>query len=411
MLGMSTVIQSLRKTWDTYSRKLRKKVAKKHPYVSIASYINECPDKTQLLSTRTEHLVYATAMNNPYAEYAGKNAVEQSENVILHKGRTNEVRTVLITNATCYAYSDVVLLEDGRCLYEIKEREETRSITNFMDNAALWQDTEEWCKIKPCKKKQHIKSAIKIGGLFGFNFYHVLFQSMPKLFYTDGIDKNVPIFVERKVAEIGNLEQLLRWLNKDDREVLYMDEDVAYEVDELYIVSSPNLCIPNFRDGQSLYEPKAQYSVECIERLSKELLPRKADIKTPEKIYICRRKATSLRGYNEEEVFEAVRQVGYVDVYPEQMSISEQIALFHNAKEIIAPEGAALSNLMFIQPECKVIILYCMPTLSSEFASLVKMRGASITEIYDVPNDIQHASIQRSYRIEPDVLLEVLNSK
>lgn len=408
MSTMSNIIQSLRNTWDTYSRKLRKKIAKKHPYVSIASYAKECPDKAQVISSEQDHLVYAIAKNNPYSEYAGKNAVEQSENVILHEGGMNEVRTVRVKNATCYAYSDVILLEDGRCIYEIKEKEETRAITDFRDNAALWQDTDDWCKIKPCTRKQNLKNAIKIGGLFGFNFYHLLFQLLPRLFYVDSVDKDVPILIDRKVAEIENLEQLLRWLNKENREVIYMDEDVAYKVDELYIVSSPNLCIPNFKDGHSLYEPKAQYSVECIDRLSKELLSYKADIQTPEKIYVCRRNATKLRGYNEEDVFESVRKLGYVDVYPERMSIAEQIDLFHNAKEIIAPEGAALSNLMFIQSECKVVILYCMPTLSSEFASLVKMRGASITEIYDVPNDIEHASVQRRYHIEPSILTKTL---
>lgn len=412
MSGMSNIIQSLQNTWDTYVRKVRKKIAKKHRYVSIALYVSECPDKAQVIASVQEHLLYATAKNNPYAEYAGKNAIEKSENVLLQEGAQNEVRTVRIMNVTCYAYSDVILLEDGRCIYEIKEIEETRAITNFMDSAyALWKDSDDWCKLKPCAKKQHIAKAIKIGGMFGFNFYHVLFQLLPRLFYIGGIDKDVPIMVDRKVAEIGNMEQLLKWLNKEKREVIYMDEDVAYMVDELYIVSSPNLCIPNFKDGHSLYEPKAQYSIECIERLSRELLLHKADIKTPEKIYICRRKATALRGYNEEEVFEFVREFGFVDVYPEQMSMAEQIALFYNAKEIIAPEGAALSNLMFIQPDCKVIILYCMPTLSSEFASLVKLRGASITEIYDVPNDIQHASVQRRYHIEPSILTKTLEKR
>jgi hypothetical protein len=238
--------------------------------------------------------------------------------------------------------------------------------------------------------------------MFGFNFYHLLFQLLPRMMHTAEIDRSVPLLIDRKVAEIGNMQQLVDWFNAEKREIIYLNEKTEYRVEELYVITSVNLCIPNFKPGCSLYEPKSKYSMETIEMMRSVMLPHMAKIKTPEKIYICRRNATKLRSYNEEELYAIVKDMGFVDVYPETMTVGEQIALFSNAKMIISPEGAALSNTMFIQKDCKVVVMYCMPTLTSEFAGLIKMRGAQLIEIYDVPKDMTNPSVQRNYYIEPD---------
>lgn len=375
----------------------------------IEEYAKSQPDKAQILSEKAEHLKFAAAEPRTYDDYLGRTLVETGENIKLHDGGEVSVRKARLQHVKCFAYSDVVLLEDGRCIYDIKEIDEIRPITDYRDGI-LWEDTEKWCKLKPCKKTVTISRAIKIGGMFGFNFYHLIFQLLPRMMHTADIDPAVPLLLDRKVAEIGSMKQLADWFNTESREIIYLDEGTAYKVDELYIITSANICIPNFLPGYSLYEPKAMYSVEAIDKITSILIQHKADIKTPEKIYVCRRNATKMRSYNEEELFASVRDLGFVDVYPEKMPMAEQIALFYNAKIIVSPEGAALSNLMFIHPECKVVILYCMPTLTSEFASLVRMRGASLMELYDVPENMENPSLQRNYYISPEELRRALDT-
>lgn len=389
-----------------YARIL-KILAKKHHYVPIVQYVNECPDKAQILSDKIEHLQYAASDVQSYDAYLGCTMVETGEHIQLHEGGEAHVRTVRLLHATCYAYSDIVLLHDGRCFYDIKEIDEIRPITDYRDGI-LWKDHDEWCKLKKVKHTVIIPRGIKIGGMFGFNFYHLLFQLLPRMMHTSKIDRVVPVLLDRRVEEIGNMKQLVDWFNAENREIIYMDEKTEYKVEELYVITSANLCIPNFKDGYSMYEPKSKYSKETIEMMRTIMLPHKTTIATPEKIYICRRNATKLRSYNEEELYAIVKNMGFVDVYPETMTIGEQIALFSNAKIIISPEGAALSNTMFIQKDCKVVVMYCMPTLTSEFAGLIKMRGADLIEIYDVPQDMKNPSVQRNYYIEPQQLKNVV---
>jgi capsular polysaccharide biosynthesis protein len=48
---------------------------------------------------------------------------------------------------------------------------------------------------------------------------------------------------------------------------------------------------------------------------------------------------------------------GYVVIEPEKLTFLEQNQLFRNAKDIVAPTGAALANAIFCRPGARVAVL------------------------------------------------------
>ncbi len=85
---------------------------------------------------------------------------------------------------------------------------------------------------------------------------------------------------------------------------------------------------------------------------------------TPSAIYIDRRRAAARPLLNEAELIASLEALGVVAVALEALSPTEQIALFRNARCIIAPHGAGLANLAFAKPGgCRVLELqmdaYC----------------------------------------------------
>lgn len=367
-------------------------LAKRHCYTSLESYVFVCPDKAEMLSIRMESLVYTIG----------------GESVFLQQGGQVAVKKALIRNASCFVYSDIILLEDGRCLYGLKELDFLLPIVRFNDEILL-EDTRHWCKLKTCKKVEHIKSAIKIGGMFGFNYYHFMFQILPKMFEIGDIHSSVPLLVDKKAEDVPSMKQLLEWCNTAHREVIYMDYDVRYEVEGLYVVNSPNVCIPNLQRKHVFYEPKALFSQKSLIQL-RETLMEYMDTKSvcPEKIYVCRKQATKLRGYNEDELLAVAQRYGYEAVYPETLTVGQQMALFQQAKYIIAPEGAALSNLVYASEGSSLIIMYCMRGISSEFVPIALTNGMIVHELWDTPKSRRDTSYQRKYYIEPKQLEKVL---
>ena len=50
-------------------------------------------------------------------------------------------------------------------------------------------------------------------------------------------------------------------------------------------------------------------------------------------------------------------EMGFTIVYPGKLKFAEQITLFANAIIIVGPTGAGMANIVFSEPECKIVIL------------------------------------------------------
>jgi capsular polysaccharide biosynthesis protein len=75
------------------------------------------------------------------------------------------------------------------------------------------------------------------------------------------------------------------------------------------------------------------------------------------RVYVSRARATYRQVRNEDRIVYMLNRYGFVVAYLEEMSVAEQIRLFHSARIIIAPHGAGLTNVMFCEPNAAVIEL------------------------------------------------------
>lgn len=367
--------------WQTF-------LAKRHYYTSLQSYVFECPGNAQILSIYTEPTKYAINNN-------GVNLVDGGQVI---------VKIARINNATCFVYSDIVLLDDGRCIYELKELDYLHSKADFSDEILL-KDTKHWCKLRRCHQIEEIKAAIKIGGMFGFNYYHFVFQILPKLMETSKIDKSIPILLDQAAADIESMRQLVSWCNAEGRDIIYMDYDIAYRVKDLYTISDSNVCVPNWKKRNiSSSFAQCAYSPNSIENMAEMLLANASNKITPEKIFICRGRASKRRSYNEQELLNLAQKYGFEPIYPEELPVDEQINIYHRAKVIIAAGGAALCNLIYCQPDCKLIILCGSHLATSLFSSLILMKGGKVIELH---NDGKSKGYQGDFHIN---LLEFENA-
>ena len=237
--------------------------AEKHYYTSLESYAQEYPEKAKIISERKESLVYAKG-NDLKLQNAGQISIKHTH---LH-------------NVICYVYSDVIELHDGRCLYELKECEYLRPYVDYTDEIIL-KDTDSWCKLKKCHKIEHISKAIKIGGMFGFNYYHFMYQILPRMFELTDIDSGIPLLLDKMAEVVESMRQLVQWCNFKKRDIIYMDYDIAYHVDELYTITSPNMCVPNWKDGIRDNIISSAYSQKIMDVVYNSLIKHAAK----EKIY------------------------------------------------------------------------------------------------------------------------------
>lgn len=82
-----------------------------------------------------------------------------------------------------------------------------------------------------------------------------------------------------------------------------------------------------------------------------------SDAAPTRRLYLSRAGASRRHVLNENEVLRTLRPFGFECVHPEALSVREQVLLFSQAAHVVAPSGAALTNMLFMPPGGRVLII------------------------------------------------------
>jgi len=104
-------------------------------------------------------------------------------------------------------------------------------------------------------------------------------------------------------------------------------------------------------------------------------LPKGGDeVKYSEKIFISRRNAPRRRILNEDEIMGILGPMGYSLYVPDEMSFSEQVKLFSQAKVIIGGHGSGIMNIIFSQ-KAFLIELFVDTHIRPDFMQIMNIHG------------------------------------
>lgn len=375
-------------------------ISSRHRYIIFNEYVKKHPDDASYIYSRAEENVYS---NRQYIDSLTPNVILKDQI------RATEIRR--ISFAKCFVFSDLIELPNGEIIYRLKEDNIALSVADFSDEILLI-DKKKWCKLRPVKDIIHIEKAVKIGGMFGFNYYHFMIQLLPKMEFLRYIPHDIPIILDYSARDVDSMREAISVANKDQRTIIYMEYGYGYKIDELYDITLSNFIIPNVKKGISYIDIWASFSISSISYLRNLLLNYKDTKLTPQKIFIARRQASSRRKYNEVECGEMLKSYGFVEVYPETMTLYEQIALFNNAKFIISASGAALTNLLFCKPNTQVVILTNYKSNAQFFSSFGSILNLNILFLYDKSIELKRKQntndIHSAYNIDTNELKRII---
>ena len=126
-----------------------------------------------------------------------------------------------------------------------------------------------------------------------------------------------------------------------------------------------------------------------------------------ERIFVSR-KSGSRKILNEIEVNEVLSDYGFQTIYPEELTFSEQVSIFHNAKIVVGTKGAAITNIIFCRSGVFLLILSPSDFPDPFFWDLVSTRGINYGEIFcRTCGDDQH-SAHVDFVVDTDKLVQAL---
>ena len=139
----------------------------------------------------------------------------------------------------------------------------------------------------------------------------------------------------------------------------------------------------------------------------RSLFPEKA--LGPEKIYL-RRGAGRRQLVNEAELEKALQSLGFVSIQAERLTVAEQANQLSSARCVVAPHGAALTNLLFAPPGALLMELFHPQHKNRCFVNIAAACGHRYASLDGFSND-RDGERHLHYAIEVGTVLEILKNE
>ena len=283
----------------------------------------------------------------------------------------------------------------------------------YCSDSLLCREKGNWGLLRKVVNRvpEEIGSGIMICGKYPNNYFHCLFENLNRCLLIDDdiIPKDVPLLVDKVILSIPSLKKALTFLVRGTaREIRPIEQGKLYECKTMYYIDHLNYIIPHHRKMSTLPNERSYYDSELIKFQRDVLLTHKSDKTLPTRVFLTRAKAAS-RLYNEDEVFNEIKDWDFEKVAPEKLSFEDQMALFNNADFIIGGSGAAFSNVVFCHEGCKILCF--RPIQSKEgtplFKTIAYINGADFWHYR--ADTIEKSSVHSNYYISPTRLKSILS--
>jgi capsular polysaccharide biosynthesis protein len=217
-------------------------------------------------------------------------------------------------------------------------------------------------QIKLPKLQHHQKNAAVLSAAGGDNYFHWMFDVLPRLHLLEAsrFKFDIDCYLVNGI-HYAFQQQTLAFLNMPTEKIVCTDENFHCQYEQLLVPS-----LPGITGATTMFQCKF---------LRKAFLPSPGTNSPTKRIYISRRDATTRRILNEDALVERLNQLDFQIVSMDGRSVVEQASLFHSAQIIVAPHGAALTNLVFCHPTCKVLEIFAPGYLNPCYRAICNLIG------------------------------------
>jgi len=265
--------------------------------------------------------------------------------------------------------------------------------------SGIYAQSGDMVLVPPSKKRLTVPRAIYVGTRAPHNWGHWLMNFLPGVMIADkffGQEDSPPLIVPSGYAE-GNSRVALFEHFWGRREVIVLEPDVEFIVEDLYWFEQPVADSPRPTELKRA-EPKS-LNIEAMSRFRHEVLTFALDLDSEKEktrdIFLARADG-SRRGYGGDVIHREAESLGYEIIYPERLSISQQIAAFSEARRVVGPMGSAFANILFAGPGTKALIF------ARHYPDLVEDWWAPFADLAGVETFVIHREGRRDpWELDP----------
>jgi hypothetical protein len=224
---------------------------------------------------------------------------------------------------------------------------------------------KHWYDWKPffSRNIEEISGSSFVFRSFCHNIYHLLTDHLPALFMLGELpwerQDRIKLLLTPPLSKLE--KHLVPRLCPDQVEIMEIRGDRLYRLERCYYVS------------QLPYRGCGFLPDFYLRRFLDRVAPKRSRRRN-RRIYISRSMSASRRILNEDQLVGGLRRLGFDSYSLENLTITDQINLFHDAEMVVAAHGAGLVNLLYAE-NAKVLELFPGPMVRPHYYFLCKSRG------------------------------------
>ena len=260
-----------------------------------------------------------------------------------------------IINARIFSNSSLILTADGTVLSDTGGHPRFGHYVSFAyESAVMAQQAGKVLLNLSEFKTREIEGGIFLSGLASSAFGHWLPEFLPKLEFLQHHPDfaNLPIIVDAQMPP-SHFDHLRR-LASNPLILLQANESLICQ--RLLVAPSPAFLPVELLPNDIPLHELPGLSLRAM-RFLQGRQPLDSTPTRDKRLFLARRNMKWRRLLNEAEIADDLSTLGFETVFMEEMTVSEQTALFGQAQWIVAPNGSALLNIVFADPTVKLLVL------------------------------------------------------
>lgn len=336
------------------------------------------------------------------------------ENDKIDKEKSKEVnlpsqKVIKILNAKVIGGSNIIILNEDTALYNHNsDKSVNHSDCSLVDYKQMYELGNQ--NLYYNNTQILLNKAISFCINYCDNYYHYVLECIGKFYVLNQahLPISIPIIIDQHSEKINQFKEYLDIFNKDKRTLIYVNPRQVISIKELYIFSPLHYLPANYKNINLLSTTSVVLNSKVINFIRQEVdnIINLRSTKPYRKIYISRTNYSN-RSYNNGEIETCLKNNGFEIVYPETLSVREQIRIFNESKLIVGASGAALTNILYCRESTSVIVLankkLNLPIFSS-IAGHLKLKLFYLTD-----KCLDEDSLHSSFYISPEKLINFIN--
>ena len=261
-----------------------------------------------------------------------------------------------------------------------------------------FEEDENRCLIRRVLgETKYLDSGIFLSGRCDENWYHFILDTVPRILFVNDVPMDVPLLIRSDIPE--NSKAVLATIT--DREIIEIEPNEILEVQNLYVVPGRSSV---FDSTPPKGTPFVEFSPSTLEMIRSLFLKLQTDLSKKQRIdssfnkISLSRSSTTRNIQNASSIDSLLEKFGFLICELNLAFYKEQIAIFSQARIVVAPGGAALANIIFMPAGSVVVVLRSRRNSDLNlWVKLAKAVGVNCIEVTGMPTYFGPGKLRRMH--------------